>query len=148
MKYFKISDFYEDKNAERMNINNKPDEKFIVNIMELTHDLLEPLRGAWGAFCKKNNLGNPNWKIIAGYRCDYLNKFYEGKKSSPHLKGFAIDFKLSNNEYSIFHSFAGPWLRDNGIKFDEIIWDFYRNYIHLSIKNNEGKQRSHIKKIK
>ena len=43
MKYFKISDFYEDKNAERMNINNKPDEKFIVNIMELTHDLLEPL---------------------------------------------------------------------------------------------------------
>lgn len=146
MKYFFLADFYEDSNAKMAGIENTPSEKVIGNIMELVHGVMEPLRSAWGKYCKENGLGGSKWYITAGYRCDELNKYYEGKKSTPHLKGFAVDFELENEEYAMFHSFAGPWLRDNGIRFDEIIWNISEKYIHLSIKNNEGKQRSHIKK--
>ena len=146
MKYFFLADFYEDENAKKLGIDNRPSERFIENIFELVHDLMEPLRGAWGKYCKVNKLGCADWNVTAGYRCDDLIRFYEDKKSSPHWKGLAADFELANNEYAIFHKFAGPWLRNNNIRFDEIIWNIDDRYIHLAIKNNEGKQRAHIKK--
>ena len=146
MKYFNLYVYYKDEEAKKQGINNRPAEKYIDNILELNHDLVEPLRSAWGKYCKQECLCSPEWHIIAGYRCDELNKFYEGLKSSPHLKGFAVDFELENGQYAIFLNFAGQWLRENNIKFDEIVWKVDKKYIHLAIKNNEGKQRSHIKK--
>ena len=145
MKYFSLKMFYEDENAKINGINNRPSQKIMNNIKELTNNLLIPLRASWSSFCRKNKLGSPEWEIIAGYRCDEMNKFYEDKKSSSHLKGLAADFKLKNEEYELFLSFAENFLKSENINFDELIWEKKEHCIHLAIKNNEGKQRFHIK---
>lgn len=82
MKYFSISELIHSDKAKELHIDNTPFSLTIIdNLTNLTENLLDPIREAWGKPLHVNS----------GYRCPALNKAVGGKPTSQHLKGEAAD---------------------------------------------------------
>ena len=125
-KNFSYREFEESKTAK---------EKGIVNVItsfevrdavrELTVQVLQPLRDAWGQ----------PLKINSGYRCPKLNAAVGGVPTSQHTKGEAADIhadhpvKLAQLAY------------DLGLPFDQMI--IYPTFVHFSHKLH-GAQRHQV----
>ena len=106
MKYFTISELtYSDK-ARELHIDNTPFSLTIIdNLTDLTENLLDPIREAWGKPLHVNS----------GYRCPALNKAVGGKPTSQHLKGEAVDITTGSKgeNMKLFEM-----IKDSGLVYD------------------------------
>ena len=93
MKYFKIIEFTESETAKAKGINNNCEDWQIGNVVEMVDELLDPLREAWGIYCKENNLGSAALRVTSGIRSKKLNEAVGGSKTSSHYLGYAADLK-------------------------------------------------------
>ena len=135
MKYFTISELtYSDK-ARELHIDNTPFSLTIIdNLTDLTENLLDPIREAWGKPLHVNS----------GYRCPALNKAVGGKPTSQHLKGEAVDITTGSKgeNMKLFEM-----IKDSGLVYDQLIDEYGFSWIHISLKK-DGKNRKQIVVVK
>lgn len=151
-KYFTYSEFTKSETALKLGIDNTPtDETIQDNIIELMR-VLDGVREAWTIKCKENCWGNPAIIVNSGYRCDALNEAIKGSKTSAHNIGAAADIEPKNQRNREFLRFLEQYLLDNHIPFDQLVNEHPKNgipsWVHIGLKNREGKQRRMVFTIK
>ena len=121
--------------AQRLGINNMPDNETLVTMQVTAQHIFEPLR---------NHFNEPIY-ISSFYRSPELNKAIGGSTKSQHCKGEAIDIddvysKASNADFF-------NYIKDK-LEFDQLIWEFGDDenpaWVHVSY--NLGKNRMRILK--
>ena len=128
------------QNAERLGINNKPDEGQLKKMITLALKVFEPLRAGLGGY---------PIQIASFFRCDKLNAATPGAaRNSQHIarKGAAFDLKalpgtpITNKDIFLY-------IKDN-LEFDQLIWEYGDNeqprWIHCSY--NEDHNRGQVLK--
>lgn len=121
--------------AQRLGIDNMPDNETLVTMQVTAQHIFEPLR---------NHFNEPIY-ISSFYRSPELNKAIGGSTNSQHCKGEAIDIddvysKASNADFF-------NYIKDK-LEFDQLIWEFGDDenpaWVHVSY--NLGKNRMRILK--
>lgn len=145
-EYFTIAEMEYSETGIKHEIDNRiVDKEHYINARELLLNILDPLRKAWTIYCIDNQLGSGAIIISSGYRTEELNKLVDGSKTSAHCIGAAADIKPRNGKMKDFQDFVPKWLTDNKIMFDQCILEKPKNgiasWIHIGLKNRQGKQR-------
>jgi hypothetical protein len=132
MLNFSIKELIHSDIATQEGISNIPSIEEIDNMLELIFYCLQPIR---------DKLKKP-MKITSGYRCKKLNNhpLIKGAINSQHLKGYAVDFKVS--EMSIQQVIE--FIVKNKFEFDQLINE-YNRWVHISFV--KGKNRKQVLKI-
>lgn len=110
--------------ADRLGIDNTPDEWVTENLKKVAEHIFQPLR---------DHFGVPIY-VSSGYRSPDLNRAIGGSKRSQHMEGRALDLDadvfgdISNAE--IFH-----YIREC-LEFDQVVWEFgdedNPSWVHVS----------------
>ena len=152
-QYFTFSELTKSSTADKLGIDNTPKEKYIQdNLIELM-DFLDGVREAWAIMCEEKSWGSPAIIVNCGYRCDALNEAVKGSKTSAHSIGAAADIEPKNQRNKEFFRFLEEYLLDNHIPFDQLISEKpdkngVPSWIHIGLKNRQGKQRRMVFTIK
>lgn len=152
-KYFTYNELIKSSTADKLGIDNTPtDETVQNNIIELI-EVLDGVREAWTVKCEKECWGNPAIVVNSGYRCDALNNAIGGSKTSAHSIGAAADIEPENQRNKEFLRFLEKYLLDNRIPFDQLLSEYpdkngVPSWIHIGLKNRQGKQRRMVSTIK
>lgn len=151
MKYFSMKECTRSVTAERKGIDNVPSPEHQAHIVESVENLLDPLREAWGEYCKKNNPVKAGILITSGYRGPALNAVVGGSKSSAHCCGYAFDLVPSNGKMAEFKKFCCNFLHNR--LFDQLISEAEDDnglprWIHIGYKSPDGKQRQEFLTMK
>lgn len=80
-RFFKVREFIHSDTAEKLGIENVPDEVRLANLSILANSILLQPRMLMGV----------PFTITSGYRCQALNKAVGGVANSYHLQGKACD---------------------------------------------------------
>jgi zinc D-Ala-D-Ala carboxypeptidase len=112
--HFKLEEFLRSQTAERMGIENDPNQEEIENMKSLCVNLLEKIRLGVRKKIKHDALVI----ITSGYRSPKLNKAIGGSETSQHMSGQASDFYITN--VSLFDTFKYIVGEDN-LEFDKCI---------------------------
>lgn len=138
-KYFTLKELCYSKVAEDKKIDNFPSFDVVEHLSELTANILDPLREAWGSGIRVNS----------GYRCDALNNAVKGVKTSVHRLGWAADLYPSNGKYKEFVEYVKDWVVKNRIRFDQIIEESAggEKWLHIGFKSSTGSQRKQLLNI-
>lgn len=89
-RYFTITDLIKSITAERLKIDNWPNDE-VRKELEITAckvNLISLIAHAYGATIR----------VTSGYRCKRLNQAVGGVKNSLHMQGRAVDFVVSDIE--------------------------------------------------
>ena len=131
--YFTVAELYASDTAKKYNIDNTPDPIITSHLQQLIN-FLNPLREAWGSAIK----------VSSGYRCDKLNSFVGGSKTSSHLIGYGVDLIPSNGKMDDFKKFIIDYMKTR--MFDQCIIEKSGKieWIHIGLYNNKGQQRRMI----
>ena len=152
-QYFTFSELTKSSTADKLGIDNTPKEKYIQdNLIELM-DFLDGVREAWTIMCEEKSWGTASIIVNCGYRCDALNKAVKGSKTSAHTIGSAADIEPKNQRNKEFLGFLEQYLLDNHIPFDQLLNEKpdkngVPSWIHIGLKNRQGKQRRMVSTIK
>jgi zinc D-Ala-D-Ala carboxypeptidase len=123
--------------ANRLGIDNTPEEFDIKNLRAIAEEVFQPLR---------DHFGVPLF-VSSGFRSKKLNKAIGGSKYSQHMVGEALDIdadvygSVTNRELFMF-------IKENLI-FDQLIWEFgdddTPDWVHVSYKE-KGQNRKQVKR--
>lgn len=151
-KYFSFKELTYSETARKLGIDNTPTDETVINNIQELMDVLDGLREAWTVYSKENDFGEGGIIVNSGYRCEALNKAVGGSKTSSHKIGTAADVEPKNQHNKEFLWFTQHYFLDRQIPFDEIINEKPINnvpsWIHIGLKNREGKQRRRVFTIK
>ena len=131
--YFTIAELCKSETATKYNIDNTPDSIITSHLQQLIN-FLNPLREAWGSAIK----------VSSGYRCDKLNRFVGGSKTSSHLIGYGVDLVPLNGKMDDFKKFIVDYMKMR--MFDQCIIEKSgkTEWIHIGLYNAKGQQRRMI----
>lgn len=119
MKHFSIQELTHSSTACARNIDNTPPTPALESLCRLVHQVLDPLREAFGAPITVNS----------GYRSSRLNRAVGGAPRSQHTRGEAADITAGSPE-------ANRRLFDLAIAldlpFDQLIDEHGYRWIHIS----------------
>ncbi len=115
--HFSLHEATTSQTATRKGWNNLPDDATLANMI-VAADRLEKVRALFG--------GAPVF-VSSWYRSPQLNRTVGGAKTSDHMTGFAIDFKVSG----VTVAAAVEKIKKSGIKFDQLINE-YGQWVHIS----------------
>ena len=123
--------------ANRLGIDNTPEDFDIKNLRAIAEEVFQPLR---------DHFGVPLF-VSSGFRSKKLNKAIGGSKYSQHMVGEALDIdadvygRVTNRELFMF-------IKENLI-FDQLIWEFgdddTPDWVHVSYKE-KGQNRKQVKR--
>ena len=133
---FKVSELEYSDTARAYKIDNTiPDE--LENNAKRLLLFIQDLREKWGSAIR----------ISSGYRSPILNKLVKGSKTSAHLTCNAVDLWPCNGKFEEFKKFVIAYL--DGKLWDQCIIEKSgkKQWIHLGLYNNSGKQRRQIFKL-
>ena len=152
-KYFSFKELTKSTTAVRLGIDNIPTDENIKNNINELIDVLDSIRERWTKLCEENEWGTAVIIVNSGYRCDALNKAVGGSKTSAHNIGSAADIEPKNQKNKEFLKMVEQHLKENEIPFDQLINEYpdkngKPSWIHIGLKNREGKQRRIIFTIK
>ena len=112
--HFTLSELTKSSTAERLGMDNTPDDEAIKNLAVLCEMILEPVREHYGIAFAPNS----------GFRGLLLNRAIGSSDSSQHVTGHAVDFELpgiANKEVAL-------WVQEN-CEYDQLILEFYKEGI-------------------
>ena len=118
--------------AQRLGINNFPDNDTLVTMQITAEHVFEPLR---------NHFNEPIC-ITSFYRSEELNKAIGGSSRSQHCKGEAIDIddvysKATNADFFNYIK--------NKLEYDQLIWEFGDDenpaWVHVSYSLGKNRMR-------
>ena len=135
---FRYSELIHSNTAIRLGIENIPNAKHKVNLIESCTKLWQPARDILGK----------TMIISSGYRSPEVNDRVGGSDSSAHSIGCAIDFTSPSfgNSRAVANKLAKEF-KAKCIKFDQIILEFPdtdSSWVHLGYKNRKGEQRNQL----
>lgn len=118
MKYFTFNELTASHTAQRLGIDNTPDEVAINNLYKLVQKVLDPAR---------EQLRLPI-SVNSGYRSAALNKAVGGVINSLHLQGRAADITTNSidNNVILFKILQS-------LPHCELIWERGGTWIHVAI---------------
>ena len=112
------------KTADRLGIDNTPDEWVIENLKKVAEHIFQPLR---------DGLGVPIY-VSSGYRSPELNRAIGGAKRSQHMEGRALDLD-ADMFGGVTNADIFNYIKEN-LEFDQIVWEFGTednpNWVHVS----------------
>lgn len=152
-QYFTLDELTRSATADKLGIDNTPKEEYIKDNLTELIEVLDGVREAWTIMCEKNSWGTASIIVNCGYRCDALNEAVKGSKTSAHNIGAAADIEPKNQRNKEFLRFLEQYLLDNHIPFDQLISEHpdkngVPSWIHIGLKNRQGKQRRMVFAIK
>ena len=122
--------------ADRLGLENKPNEEQLANMKTIAEKVFQPLREWVGAPIKINSF----------FRSPELNKAIGGSTKSQHCHGQAIDIDDTFGHATNADMFK--WVREN-IDFDQMIWEFGTeknpNWVHISYVSPENNRNRCLK---
>jgi hypothetical protein len=107
---FTLKELTRSDTADRLDIDNTPNEEQIESLRLLCENILQPVR---------EHFGKPV-KINSGFRCSALNQATGGSATSDHCKGQACDFEIDG----VSNPDLAQWVADN-LKYTQLILEFY-----------------------
>ena len=124
------------RTAERLDINNVPNDDQL-RLMEIVAEkVFEPLR-EWV---------NGPIKINSFFRCKKLNTAIGGSRSSQHMKGQAMD--IDDTFGVVTNSDMYNYIKNN-LDFEQLIWEFgdddNPNWLHVSYVSPEKNRNRCLK---
>ena len=136
-KNLKLSEAVKSITAERLGIDNTPNDQEINNLKSIAENIFQPIRDHFGV-----PVG-----ISSGFRCKKLNAAIGGSKTSQHMSGSALDIdadmygKITNKQ--VF-----DYIREN-LDFDQLIWEFGNDenpsWVHVSYQHNDENRKRVLK---
>lgn len=132
--YFTLWELVKSETAEKKGISNFPSFDVVDHLRQLTEEILDPMREAWGG----------PLTVTSGYRCKALNKAVGGVATSAHLEGWAADIRPADKRRTAkFILWAACWLEENRINYDQAIDEQVKGerWLHIALKSNDGRQR-------
>ena len=131
--YFTVAELYASDTAKKYGIDNTPNSIVISHLQQLIN-FLNPLREAWGSAIRVNS----------GYRCEKLNSFVGGSKTSSHLIGYGVDLIPVNEKMDAFKKFIIDYMKNK--MFDQCIIEKSgkTEWVHIGLYNLKGQQRKMI----
>tara|TARA_B100000674_G_C37841992_1_gene915765 strand:+ start:499 stop:960 length:462 start_codon:yes stop_codon:yes gene_type:complete len=122
--------------ADRLGLENKPNEEQLANMKTIAEKVFQPLREWVGAPIKINSF----------FRSPELNKAIGGSTKSQHCKGQAIDIDDTFGHATNAEMYN--WVKEN-IEFDQMIWEFGTdknpNWVHISYVSPEENRNRCLK---
>lgn len=134
MKYFTIKELTRSETAQKYNINNTPNKEQEQNLIQLIHNILDPLREAY----KKPII------VTSGFRSTELNAKSNGSKTSQHLTGQAADIR-SQEDTKKENKKLFDLIQQLKLPFDQLIDEYDFNWVHVSFSPRNRRQILHIK---
>ena len=120
---FRYYEFIKSYEAERLGIENIPNEEQWQNLEKLAVNILQPVRKEFGPI-----------RISSGFRSAKLNKAVKGSSSSNHCRGQAADIEPVKEKVSLLD--IGGWIAEN-LEFRELIFEYMPNgWIHVAYREN------------
>ena len=119
--HFSLWELTKSQTAERLNIDNQPNEEVLSNLKDLCKSVLEPIRTYYGI----------PFSPSSGYRSEKLNKAIGGSKNSFHCLGMAVDLEVPG----IRNPDLARWIQTN-IVYDQLILECWTG--------NEGSGWVHV----
>ena len=135
---FSLKELTASDTAERLDIDNSPNDEQIMSLAVLANRVLQPVRDQFGVVT-----------ITSGLRSQALNEAVKGSKTSSHCRGEAADFecfKVSNIELA-------KWVREH-LDYDQLILEFYRKgdphsgWVHCSFKRDGSNRKQDLTALK
>lgn len=123
-KNFTLTELTKSQTAERLGLDNQPDDRALANLRVLCEKVLQPVRDALGPVV-----------INSGYRSYEVNKAVGGVSTSQHLHGMAADIECPGMD----NAALATWIYHNIPLYDQLILEFYRpgvpdsGWVHVSI---------------
>ena len=130
---FTIDELCASDTAKKYGIDNTPNPTIITRLQRLIN-FLNPIREAWGSAIK----------VTSGYRCEKLNCFVGGSKTSSHTIGYGVDLIPLNGKMSEFKKFIVDYMKNK--MFDQCIIEKSgkTEWVHIGLYNLKGQQRRMI----
>lgn len=137
-KHISLKEATKSNTAQRLGIENFPNNDTLIQMQALAENIFEPLR---------EHVGGPIY-ITSFYRSPELNKAIGGSSKSQHCLGQAIDVddvlgRATNKEMF-------EYIKDN-LDFDQLIWEFgddnNPNWVHVSY-NAAGNRGNILQAVK
>jgi len=137
-KHISLKEATKSNTAQRLGIENFPNNDTLIQMQALAENIFEPLR---------KHVGGPIY-ITSFYRSPELNKAIGGSSKSQHCLGQAIDVddvlgRATNKEMF-------EYIKDN-LDFDQLIWEFgddnNPNWVHVSY-NAAGNRGNILQAVK
>ena len=135
IKYFTLEEMCKSQTAKKLRIDNTPDAEITLHLIELMK-FIDPIREKWGSAIR----------VTSGYRCDRLNWIVGGSVNSAHKYGWAVDLVPTKGTVEELFSFIAQYLILGKLKWDQLIIERSKtgSWVHLGLKNKDGKQRGQI----
>jgi len=130
---FNLRELTRSDTADRLDIDNQPNEEQIESLRLLCENILQPVR---------DHFGKPV-KINSGFRCPALNQATGGSATSDHCKGQACDFEIDG----VPNPELAGWIESN-LKYTQLILEFYTQgepnsgWVHCSYSPSNLKSQS------
>lgn len=134
--FFTLKELCASRVAAERNIDNFPTFEIAEHLKELTENLLDPLRIAWGGPIR----------VTSGYRCPKLNTAVGGAYRSVHQIGYAADLQPVKGNTEDFIKFVKTWVTIYTVRFDQLIRETDGNslWLHFGLYSPDGAQRGQI----
>ena len=110
-KNFSYRELIRSQTADRLGLENKPNEEQLINLVHLTVNVLQPVRDTHGIVT-----------VSSGFRDPVVSEKVGSSSKSQHCQGQAADFECLSgpSNYDL-----AQWIRDN-LEFDQLILEMYR----------------------
>jgi hypothetical protein len=131
-KNFSLHELIKSNTAQRLGIDNTPEDFAILNLEALCKFILQPCR---------DHFGIP-FTPSSGYRSPVLCEALGSKPTSQHAMGMAADFEIP----SITNLELAEYIRDN-LVFDQLILEYYEpefansGWVHCSYVLNNNRMQ-------
>ena len=130
-KNFTLQEFTKSQTAERLGLDNTPNEEHLENAKKLFDNVVQKVRDNFGVTV-----------INSGYRGPELNKAVGGSSKSQHCHGQAADIEVPGvSNYDV-----AKFILDN-CDFDQVILEFYTpgipdsGWVHVSYVSPEDNRK-------
>ena len=134
-KNFTLDELTKSSTADRLNIDNTPNQEEFNNLKRLCTDVLQPIRDKYGKSISVNS----------GYRSKALNKAVGGASTSQHVKGEAADITTSSTkENKVLFDLIVSMIKNNEIKVGQIIDESNYKWLHISLPYSKINQVLHL----
>lgn len=137
-KNFSYDELVYSATAERLKLDNTPNEKEIEFLRKLANEVLQPIRDKWGRPIV----------VTSGFRSEKVNNAVGGVKNSQHRLGQAADLKIgSKSQNKALFNFIADMVKKGEIRVGQLIDEYGYSWIHISLPR-EGKVNNQVLHIK
>ena len=137
-KNFSYDEMVYSATAERLKLDNTPNEKEKANLVRLVLEILQPVRDKWGRPIV----------VTSGFRSEAVNKAVGGARNSQHRLGEAADIKIgSKSQNKALFNFILDMVNNGEIKVGQLIDEYGYSWVHVSLPR-QGKPNNQVLHIK